>query len=78
MDTIKRIFPLSFQAEELTSFVKTLVIYLVADLVCGIVFGILGKLPLIGFAFGLINSLLGIYFTIGLILAILVFVNIIK
>ena len=78
MDTIKRIFPLSFNADTLVAFVKTLVTYLVLDIVSTILIGILGKLPLIGIVFGLIGSLLGAYFTIGLILTILVFVGVIR
>ena len=78
MDTIKKIFPLSFNAHDFQSFLKTVIMYVVLDLVCGLAIGLLGKLPLIGLVFGLIGSVLGIYFAIGLLIAILVFLNIIK
>lgn len=78
MDTIKRIFPLSFQANDLSSFIKTILLYLVLDVICAIVIGILRIFPLIGGCFAFIGSLLGVYFTIGLVLATLVFVGIIK
>lgn len=78
MDTIKKLFPLSLNANDFKSFLKTVLIYVVLDFVCGLAIGLLGKLPLIGIVFGLIGSVLGIYFAAGLLIAILVFLNIIK
>ena len=78
MDMLKKIFPLSFKATELKPFIITLVIYIVADIICGAVIGLLAKIPVLGIIFGLLGSVVGIYMFVGLILAILYFVKVIK
>lgn len=78
MDMLKKIFPHAFRANGVTAFIITLVIYLLIDVVCGFVIGLLAKLPIIGFIFGLLGSLVGIYAFVGIVLSILVFVKVIK
>ena len=78
MDMLKKIFPLSFKATELKPFIITLVIYIVADIICGAVIGLLAKIPVLGIIFGLLGSVVGIYMFVGLIFAILYFVKVIK
>lgn len=78
MDFLKRFFPYSFRATELVSFIITLIIYAVIDVVCGFIIGLLAKLPIIGVIFGLLGSLVGLYAIIGIVLAILVFLKLLK
>lgn len=78
MDTIKKFFPHAFKATELKSFIISLVIYVLIDIVCGIVIGLLAKLPIIGILFSLLGTVIGLYALVGIILSILVFVKVIK
>ena len=60
------------------SLVVAIVIYALIDIVCGLVIGLLAKLPIIGIIFGLIGSLIGIYALIGIVLSVLVFLKLAK
>lgn len=78
MDMIKKVFPHAFKANELKSFIIVLVIYLLIDIVCGFVIGLLAKLPILGIIFSLLGSVVGLYALIGIILSVLVFAKVIK
>lgn len=78
MDILKKYFPHAFKATELTAFIITLIIYVLIDVVCGFVIGLLAKIPVLGIIFGLLGSLVGLYALVGVILAILVFVKVLK
>lgn len=78
MDTIKKLWPYSFKATDVKALIITIVIYIVADFVCGLVIGLLGKLPLLGFIFSLVGTVLGIYFFVGIVFAVLCFFKILK
>ncbi|MBQ8203394.1 MAG: hypothetical protein IJZ75_03845 [Clostridia bacterium] len=78
MDTLKKFFPHAFKAVDVTKFITSLIIYALIDIVCGVVIGILAKIPLIGFIFGLLGSIIGLYALVGAILTILVFVKVIE
>ena len=78
MDILKKFFPHAFLATETVKFITSLIIYALIDIVCGVIIGLLAKLPLIGFIFGLLGSLIGLYATAGIVLSILVFAKVIK
>ncbi len=78
MDMLKKFFPHAFKATEVQNFIISLIIYAVIDVVCGVVIGLLAKIPLIGILFSLLGSLIGLYATAGIVLSILVFVKVIK
>lgn len=78
MDQIKKFFPQAFKATDVAPLIVALVIYVLIDIVCGFVIGLLAKLPIIGFLFGLLGSLVGLYALVGIVLSILVFVKVIK
>lgn len=78
MEIMKKIFPHAFKANELVPFVICLVIYVLIDIVCGFVIGLLAKLPIIGIIFSIVGGLVGLYALIGIILSILVFLKVIK
>ena len=78
MDMLKKFFPQAFKATEVNSLIVALIIYVLIDVVCGFVIGLLAKLPIIGILFGLRGSLVGLYALIDIVLSILVFVKVIK
>ena len=78
METLKRLFPLSFREPTTNNLVVTIIIYVVASFVVGLVLGLLAKIPLIGWLFSLVSSLFGLYCFIGLVLVVLYFLKVIK
>ena len=78
MKTLKQFFPQAFKAKDLTSLIVALIVYIIIDVVCGFVIGLLAALPLIGFIFALAGGLVGLYAFVGIILSILVFLKVIK
>lgn len=78
MEQLKKFFPHAFKATELNPFIIALIIYVVIDVVCGAIIGLLAKLPIIGIIFSLLGALVGLYALIGIVLSILVFVKVIK
>lgn len=55
-----------------------LVIYVLIDVVCGFVIGLLAKIPVLGIIFSLLGSIVGLYALVGIVLSILVFVKVLK
>ena len=78
MDTLKKFFPHAFKATELKDFIIALIIYVLIDIVCGFVIGLLAKIPLIGILFSILGAVVGLYALIGVVLSLLVFVKVIK
>ena len=78
MDILKKLYPHAFKAKELTPFIIALLVYVVIDVVCGFVIGLLAKIPLIGIIFSLLGSVVGLYALVGVIMSILVFVKVVK
>ena len=78
MDTIKKLWPHAFKAADVKSLVITVLLYIVADFLCGLVIGLLGKIPLLGFLFSLVGWVLGVYFFLGIVFAVLNFLKVLK
>lgn len=78
MDFLKKFFPHAFKATELKAFIISLVVYILVDIVCGFVIGLLAAIPVIGIIFSLLGSLVGLYAFVGIVLSILVFVKVLK
>lgn len=55
-----------------------MLIYIVIDVVCGVVIGLLAKIPLIGILFSLVGAVVGLYALVGVVLSILVFLKVVK
>lgn len=72
MDMLKKIFPYSFGAKDITGLVIKIIVYVVASAVLGFVIGLI---PFVG---GLVGSLIGLYSTVGIVLAILDYLKILK
>ena len=87
MDTLKKLFPLSFK---FSKDVANLIVGIIVNLVLGLLVGVLiklatlltGWLPVIGkliaWALGVVSSLIGIYVLAGIIILVLVFTKVIK
>lgn len=78
MDMLKKFYPHAFKANDLTPFIVALVIYVLIDVVCGAIIGLLAKIPLIGILFSILGSVIGLYALVGIVLSILVFVKVVK
>ncbi len=78
MEMLKKFFPRAFKATEGKALAVSVIIYILIDFVCGLVVGLLAKIPLIGILFGLVGSVIGLYALIGIILSILVFLKVVK
>ena len=78
MDTLKKIFPLSFRGKDNTSLIIAIIIYIVAPAVVGVFTGLLSGVPVLGPILGAVTSLIGLYAFVGLVLAILYRVDVIK
>lgn len=78
MDMIKKYFPLSFKVEDVKAFVIALIVYVLVDVVCGAVIGLLANIPLIGIIFSILGAVVGLYALVGIVLAILVFLKVVK
>ena len=78
MEALKKFFPHAFKANDVKALIISLVIYVLIDVVCGFVIGLLAKIPLIGIIFSILGTVVGLYALVGIILSIRVFVKVIK
>ena len=78
MDILKKLWPFSFRAKDVSNLIISLLIYIVIDIVCGVVIGLLAKLPLVGWLFGIVGGLVGLYAFVGIVVTVLVFFKILK
>lgn len=78
MDTLKKLFPFSFKEMDLKALIITIVGYIIAGFLLGLVLGLLGRIPLIGWIFRLVRWLIELYITVGVILAVLKFLKVVK
>ncbi len=87
MDTLKKIFPLSFKyTKDVANLIIGILIYLVVGIVAGFAIAlatmIVGWIPivgaLVGWALGIVASLIELYILAGIVIQILVFVKVIK
>ena len=78
MDMIKKIFPFSFKATDLTSLIIVLVIYAAVGLVSSFVIGVLGAIPIIKYLFIPVGSVIGLYVFAGIVLTLLDYFKVLK
>jgi len=78
MDILKKYWPHAYKATELNAFIITLLIYILIDVICGFVIGLLVKIPVVGIIFTLVGSLVGLYALVGVVLSILIFAKVLK
>lgn len=78
MDTLKKIFPLSFGLTELAKLILAIIIYAVIGVIGGTLSAFFAWFPLVGIPFVMLGSLIGIYVTSGIIIAILSYLKILQ
>ena len=80
MDLLKTIWPTPFKIERknLSSFLIQLIIFVVICAVVGVLFGVLGSIPVLGVIFWILGSLLELYSIVGIVLCVLVFLDVLK
>ncbi|MBQ8331322.1 MAG: hypothetical protein IJX94_02325 [Clostridia bacterium] len=87
METLKKIFPLSFRrTDSVANLIVGILIYVLAGIVVGALIwlatAITGWLPLvggiIGWALGVVSTLIEVYIVAGIVIQILVFAKVIK
>ncbi len=86
METLKKIFPLSFKRTDTAgNLIVGILLYLVVGIVAGVVIGVAGLLtgiPVVGFILALVLRLVGsivdLYVLAGIVIQILVFAKVIK
>ena len=72
MDTLKKLFPLSFREKKgIGGLVVNILIHLLANFVAGIIIVIL---PILG----ILGGLIGLYFTVGIVLSVLDYLKVLK
>ena len=77
MEKLYPYFPLSgnVQKGDVKSLFITLVIYIVACAIMGILDAVLGWIPIVGVILGIVFGLLGLYCVAGMVLAVLKFLQ---
>lgn len=82
MDKLKQLFPLSFRGAELKDMIISIILYIVAEALVGVVFFILALIPIINVIVAIVgsivSSLLGIYVLVGIVLAVLNYLKVLK
>lgn len=78
MENFKKFFPLSTSCVDNETFIRNIIIYVVAMVICGLLFSLLSRIPLIGFLFGLVGWIAVLYMLVGIVLAVLLYFNILK
>ena len=78
MDILKQIFPHAFKTKDVNALIVNLLIYILIDVVCGVIIGLLVKIPIIGILFTIVGSLVGLYALVGIVLTILVYLKVIE
>jgi uncharacterized membrane protein YkvI len=78
METVKKLFPLSTSCSDNESFIRNLIIYVVAIVICSLIFSLLGKIPLLGIVFSILGWVVDLYLVVGIVLAVLLYFNILK
>ena len=87
MDTLKKLFPLSFKfSKDVANLIVGIIVHLVLVVLVGVLIKLAtlltGWLPVIGkliaWALGVVSSLIGIYVLAGIIILVLVFTKVIK
>jgi len=75
MDMIKKYFPVSTRANDVTGLIISIIIYLLAPVVLGIISSLLSGIPVIGWLIGIVMTLIDIYCFVGIVLAVLFFLK---
>ncbi len=75
---LKKFFPFSTKAVDTNSLIISIILYVIAPSIAGVVVSWLSWIPIVGWLISIAASLFGLYCLIGLILAILYYCKVIK
>lgn len=86
MDMLKKFFPYSFGAKDVTALVIKIIVYVVAMVIGGLLLGLIGLISgwipvlgaIIGWILGAIGTVIEVYCVIGIVLAILDYLKLLK
>lgn len=87
MDTLKKIFPLSFKfSKDIANLILGIILHIILGAVAGAVIALasllVGWMPIVGgfvgWGLGLVGSLVGVYVLAGIVIQILAFAKVIK
>ncbi len=79
MDTLKKIFPLSFKyVQDVANLIIGILIQLVVGIIAGVLIGVLAHLPIIGIVILAVGGLIDLYVFAGIVIQILVFAKVLK
>ena len=79
METLRKLFPYSFQPKkDIGSLIVNVLLHMVAGIVIGFLCTILFFIPLLGLLAGLISALAELYLTAGVILSVLDYLKLLK
>jgi hypothetical protein len=79
MDMIKAYFPFSFDTKDVRTLLIKIAVYIVLELIVGLVCGLIGLIPLVGGIIGwLIGGVVGLYCLAGIVFAVLDYFKILK
>lgn len=87
MDTLKKIFPLSWKyAKDVANLIIGIIIYIVVDIIAGVVIALAGLLsvwiPFVGAIIAVllncVGAIVGVYTVAGIVIQILVFTKVLK
>ncbi len=78
MDALKKLFPISFGAKDVSALVIKIAFYLVAAIVIGLLLWLVGKIPVIGIIVGIVGTIVEIYIICGIVLTVLDYLKILK
>ena len=81
MDFLKKLFPMSFACTgEVSTLVKTVIIYIVADIIVGLAVSLIGLagIEILSILVGAVGSIVGLYATAGIVFSFLVHFKVFK
>jgi hypothetical protein len=79
MDILKKLFPLSFKMTgSVANLIIGTIIYLVAEIIVGVVLGLLGAIPVVGVIVSLVGALVGLYTVGGIVVMFLYHFKVLK
>ena len=79
MEMIKRYFPLSLNIKDVKDLVIKILIYLVLELVVGLICKVIGFVPAVGgIVAWAVGTVVGLYVLVGIVLAVLDYLKVLK
>lgn len=79
MDILKKVFPLSFKPNDIATLVISVLLYLLASAICGVLCTVIGLIPFVGAIIAsALGSIFGIYVLGGIVITFLVFFKVMK